>query len=479
MTRIAPLPTTPADNKLLLAGTPLVATKPTGGGMHRSYRPPEQEKRTRRFYVATSTKFWIAFSFAWVWTAVSILISLSWIRSLATEITLVPAVIAVTLLAFVPGHLVAFMAASVLMDRQPSLSRARPTAPLTVLIAARNEAVAIGDTIRYLARQDYTGRLRVLLIDNGSTDDTIAVATEAATSSGLHLDVLRELTPGKSHALNRGLAAAKTGLIVTVDADTLLHRSALRLLVARMEAAPPDVLAVAGNVQVRNSRETLWSRLQSWDYLLGIAAVKRVQGMYQGTLVAQGAFSLYRTASVVEAQGWPDAIGEDIVLTWKLILQGRVFYEPLALAFTSAPSSLWALSRQRSRWARGMIEGIRTVPPWRQKRLIPFLLTAVDLVIPFLDLAYVFIWLPGLVLAFTGRFWVVGPLTIAVAPVTLLLYGLLFRYQNRSVFRPLGLVARRDRTGLLIFIVVYQALMSIMSVAGYGQEILRLRRSWK
>jgi biofilm PGA synthesis N-glycosyltransferase PgaC len=59
--------------------------------------------------------------------------------------------------------------------------------------------------------------------------------------------------------------------------------------------------------------------MQEWDYFLGIASVKRMQGLYQGTLVAQGAFSLYRTQALRAAGGWPDAIGEDIVLTWRLI----------------------------------------------------------------------------------------------------------------------------------------------------------------
>lgn len=444
-----------------------------------SFHPEDGEKERRRFYLSTTAKFWLAFGFATLWMGLSIWISLPWIRSLADHITLIPAILAVALLAFIPGHLVSFMAASVLLDRQPKLVNARPTTPITVLIAARNEVDAIGGTVEYLARQDYDGALHVVLIDNGSTDGTAERARAVAVEYDLDLTVLVETTPGKSHALNRGLHYASTPLIVTVDADTLLHPSALRILVARLESAPDDVLAVAGNVQVRNSRESLWSRLQSCDYLLGIAAVKRVQGMFQGTLVAQGAFSLYRTAPVREVHGWPDAIGEDIVLTWELMRRGRIFYEPMALAFTSAPTGLRALGRQRSRWARGMIEGIRSVPPWRQRRLVAVALTAVDLVIPVLDLAYIFLWIPGLALAFTGRFWLVGPVTIAVMPITLALYGMLYRFQNRGVLRPLGLVPRRDKRGMVLFLFGYQAMMSAMSVIGYSQEVLRTRRRWK
>ena len=60
-----------------------------------------------------------------------------------------------------------------------------------------------------------------------------------------------------------------------------------------------------------------WSaRMQEWDYQLGITAVKRQQALLGATLVAQGAFSVYRTRAMRLAGGWPDRIGEDIVATW-------------------------------------------------------------------------------------------------------------------------------------------------------------------
>ncbi|CAH2213818.1 glycosyltransferase [Tepidibacter aestuarii] len=58
--------------------------------------------------------------------------------------------------------------------------------------------------------------------------------------------------------------------------------------------------------------------------------------------------------------GWPDAIGEDIVLTWKFLSNNwKVYFEPLAVAFTEVPVVLKYFYRQRSRWARGMIEALK------------------------------------------------------------------------------------------------------------------------
>jgi biofilm PGA synthesis N-glycosyltransferase PgaC len=276
-----------------------------------------------------TSKFVVAQVLAVSWLGASIWLSLPWVRELADAITIIPAVLVVSLIAYLPGWLVAFLAISLLLDRQPPLRRSHPTVPVTVLIAARNEAERIQETIAYIAGQDYPGPIEVLVVDNGSTDGTRTVAEAFGAATGQPVRCISEPLPGKSHALNTGLAAVGTELVITLDADTLLHPQAVRQLVARLLSAPPDVQAVAGSVLVRNSRDSLWTRMQEWDYFLGIASVKRMQGLYQGTLVAQGAFSLYRTHAVLAAGGWPDAIGEDIVLTWQLMRHGaRVYYEP-------------------------------------------------------------------------------------------------------------------------------------------------------
>jgi poly-beta-1,6-N-acetyl-D-glucosamine synthase len=434
----------------------------------------------RRLYVSVTVKFAVAQALALSWLGMSVWLSLPWVGELASAITILPAILVVSLIAYLPGWLVAFLAISLVLDRQPPLRSSHPTTPVTVLIAARNEAERIQETIACIARQDYLGPVQVLVVDNGSTDGTRAIAEAFGAANGLEVRCITEPHPGKSHALNTGLAAVATELVITLDADTLLHPRAIGQLVGRMLSAPEDVQAVAGSVLVRNSRDNLWTRMQEWDYFLGIASVKRMQGLYQGTLVAQGAFSLYRTQAVLTAGGWPDAIGEDIVLTWQLMRHGaRVYYEPSAVAFTAAPARLVHLARQRARWARGMIEGIRSVKPWNQPRWLLRFLTAIDLLIPALDVAYALVWLPGLVLAATGRYWIVGPYTLAVLPLTLVVNAILYRYQRRRVFNILGLRVRRNSMGFLAFVLTYQMLMSPIAVVGYGQELLGLRRRWK
>jgi biofilm PGA synthesis N-glycosyltransferase PgaC len=447
-------------------------------GMHVSFEVPPPEEP--RWYLTVNQKFTISVVFAFIWLGFSIWISIPWVHGLATHISLAAAIIIVTLLAFLPGFIVSLLFAALILDRQPPLKVSSPRVPVTILIAARNEEAAIEGTLESIAEQDYEGELKVFLIDNGSSDDTIKLARAAAAATDLRLEIFEESQPGKNFALNLGLSRVTTELVVTVDADTLLQRSAVRLLVARLESSPAEVAAVAGCVLVRNTRHTFWTRIQTWDYFLGIASVKRMQGLFQTTLVAQGAFSLYRTDCLREVEGWPDAIGEDIVLTWRMMETGaRVYFEPLAVSFTNAPETFQVFARQRSRWARGMIEGLRMVPPWRQQHGLAKVFTALDIAIPLLDTAYVFLWIPGLVLACFGYFWIVGPMTIAVLPLTIGVYAMLFHFQNTRVFKPLGLTVRRSRRSFVLFVIFYQVFMSTFSVIGYTQELTRRRRKWK
>ena len=303
-----------------------------------------------------------------------------------------------------------------------------------MIVAAWNEEDTIVPTLERLAELSYPGPLQVMLADNDSTDRTAERARAAAHRLGLRYRRVFE-PPGKHRALNTALPTVTTPLVVTVDADTLLHREALTRLIARVTSRPQDqhVCACAGALVAGNANANFLTRMQGWDYRLGINGVKRMQAAYNSALVAQGAFSAYWTDDIRAVGGWPDAIGEDIVLTWTLMLsRGIVQYEPTALAFTNVPERRRHFMRQRSRWARGMIEGSAINPPLRQPRVLAKFVAGIDYLVPFLDIGYVFFWIPG-----------VDPLPVrlpadllvvvdAGRPVTLLIYGLMRRWQERT-----------------------------------------------
>lgn len=434
----------------------------------------------KRIYVSVKYKFIISFVIASFWLAFSVYLSISWLKDLAELTNWFLALFIIGGIAYAPGWINAFLVASVLLDRQPPFKNENPDDAVTLLIAAYNEELEIFNTLRYISQQDYKGLLRIIVINNNSSDRTKEEVESASNQLNLAVECIDEPKRGKFNALNAGLAMVNTKYTITLDADTLLHKSAIRYLVARIKSSPKDIQAVAGAVLVRNSRQNLLTRMQAWDYFLSIASIKRMQGLFQGTLVAQGAYSIYKTAALLEVGGWSDAIGEDIVLTWDLLSRGyRVYFEPMAISFTDVPAKMSHFVKQRSRWARGMIEGLRKVKPWHQPTLFSKFLTGIDLIIPYMDFSFTFFWIPGLVLACFGKFYIVGPMTIVVLPLTLTTFLFLFFYQKKRVFDILKLKVRKDKLGFIVFLLGYQILISPISLFGYFQELFGLKRVWR
>lgn len=380
-------------------------------------------------------------------------------------------------IAILPGFMNAFLMASLLLDRRPALRETSGGLPaVTILVAAYNEEAHIAGTVQSIARQQYPGGLQVIVINDGSNDGTAAVL------AGLHHPWLQVVNlvqnAGKANALNVGLGLAQHGLTVTIDGDSYLYRNALHNLVGRYLGDPPDTKAVAGAVLVRNSRKNLITRAQEWDYFHGIAAIKRLQSLYQGTLVAQGAFSIYETATLRELGGWAETVGEDIVLTWAMLERGhRIGFAENACLFTNAPESWSQFIKQRQRWSRGLIEAFKA--HWRLlfKPRMSTLFIWWNLMFPYMDLVFTFAFVPGLVLALFGIFWIAGPMTLLVLPLAFVVNGVMYGIQSR-MFTQQGLKVRRNVRGFLFYSLFYSVVLQPACVVGYVQELLNRSKSW-
>jgi poly-beta-1,6-N-acetyl-D-glucosamine synthase len=438
----------------------------------------EQERRS--FYVTVRQKFVVATSFALLWFGASLWLAQPWAHQLSEVVGAPLAWATVLMIALVPGFLNAHILMSVLLDTPPALPRKimdHPEAfpPITVLIAAYNEEENLPETVMSLLQQDYPAFVEILVADDGSSDETVSVLRSLRLPN---LTVLQVSHSGKAGALTAGLKAVTTEITVCIDADTYLHPQALKRIVARLMSDPSHTAAVAGCVLVRNSRSSLMTRLQEWDYFLGISSAKRQQALYQGTLVAQGAFSAFKTSALRQCDGWPSVIGEDIVLTWKLLAYGfRVGYEASALCFTNAPTGVSAFWRQRQRWARGMIEGLKRHGDLVWQGNLTGFFVGVDFVIPVVDLFYSVVFLPGVILAFTGRYYIVGPMTLLVIPLAFLVVTLMF-HKQKQVFEELNLKVRRNSFGFFFFMLLYQPLMSPICLTGYLKELAGARKRW-
>ena len=437
---------------------------------------------SRRLYVPVPVKFVLVLTFALAWMGVSILLSRPWLQGLSVVLGFAAAVFVIAFIAYVPGFMNAFLIGSILADRRPRRRAITEFPDICVLVASYNERDTIADTLESLHRQDYAGRVSVLVIDDGSTDGGLEIARREAARlarPGMAMRVLAmPRNGGKSRALNAGLADTREALVVTVDADSYLRVDALRKLVERFLSDPPGTVAVAGCVLVRNSRENWLTRGQEWDYFHGIAAVKRMQSMYHGTLVAQGAFSLYTRDALDQVGGWPECVGEDIVVSWALLATGaRIGYCEEACLFTKVPTTVGQFARQRQRWSRGLMEAFARHGRLLFKARMSTLFIWWNLLFLPLDLVYTLAFLPGLVLALFGYYWIAGVMTLLVLPLAAIWNLIIFRVQAR-MFKTQNLKVRRNLSGFLFYTVGYTMLLQPVCVMGYAAEALRLRKTW-
>ena len=231
-------------------------------------------------------------------------------------------------------------------------------------------------------------------------------------------------------------------------------------------------MAVAGAVLVRNSRKNLVTKAQEWDYFHGIAAIKRLQSLYQGTLVAQGAFSIYNTNVLRKVGGWAETVGEDIVLTWAILNEGhRVGYAEDACLFTNAPDTWSQFIKQRQRWSRGLIEAFKAhwqlLFKWRMTTMFIWW----NLLFPYMDLVYTFVFIPGIVAALFGYYLLAGPMTLILLPMSLMVNYVMYIIQSR-MFTSQGLSVRRNPIGFVFYAFLYSIVLQPACVVGYIKELI-------
>lgn len=231
----------------------------------------------------------------------------------------------------------------------------RPWPLVTIVVPAFNEGPVIEQSIRSLLCMDYPC-FEVLVVDDGSTDDTYQRALHASRGCG-RVRVVRKPNGGKASALNVGLAHARGSLILNMDADSKLSSNTLRDCVRHF--CDPSLAAVAGNIKVAN-RENLVTRLQALEYIHGLALERRAQNAIKAVSVIGGPLGMFRKSALLEVHGYDhDTFAEDRDVTLKLLAKGWcVTYEPQARAWAESPSRWLDLLAQRYRWTRGTVQAV-------------------------------------------------------------------------------------------------------------------------
>jgi cellulose synthase/poly-beta-1,6-N-acetylglucosamine synthase-like glycosyltransferase/peptidoglycan/xylan/chitin deacetylase (PgdA/CDA1 family)/spore germination protein YaaH len=235
--------------------------------------------------------------------------------------------------------------------------------PVSVVMAAYNEEKVIAETLRTLLATDYKGEIEVVVVDDGSRDETAAEVERVARSQP-RVRLLHQENHGKARALQRGLAAARYGIIVFVDADTQCQPDTLPRLLEPF--ADARIGAVSGHAKVGNLR-TFIARCQALEYTCGFNLDRRAYNRWNCITVVPGAISAVRKDAIDEAGGLSlQTLAEDTDLTLSLHRQRqRIVYVPGAIAWTEAPETVRTLARQRSRWAYGTLQCL-----WKHRDMV-------------------------------------------------------------------------------------------------------------
>jgi biofilm PGA synthesis N-glycosyltransferase PgaC len=289
------------------------------------------------------------------------------------------------------------------------LAGSRFTIPVSVIMPAYNEASVIVAGVRSALDFDYFEH-EVIVVNDGSRDDTMAVLT-AAFDLHLHQVFYRRTMPteevrgiyrsareprllvvdkangGKADALNMGVNLSRYRYVCCLDGDTIYERDAL-LKGMRLAVADParvvgvtSLLAVGlhperqGSVRDEAYRmgRSLLVNFQHIDYLRSFLNNRSAWSRLDFMLCAIGAFMIWRRDVLVEMGGFArNFTCEDIEMTFRvyerLLREGRpckILALPDTLATTEGPARVSALVRQRARWQRVIMETL-----WHYRRML-------------------------------------------------------------------------------------------------------------
>lgn len=309
-------------------------------------------------------------------------------------------------------------------------------ASVAVIIPAYNEGTVIERSIASILASDYED-FRVVVVDDGSTDDTSAIV-EQRFGGDPRVTLLRKPNGGKWSALNHALRTIDAEVVVTLDADTIFARDAVRLLVRHF--ADPRIAAVAGHAMIGN-KINLLTRFQAIEYITNQNLDRRALEMVNGITVVPGAIGAWRRQALLDIGGYgSDTLAEDSDATVRLGLAGwKVACEPAAVARTEAPETIAEFMKQRHRWMFGTLQ-VASKAVWSLNRNSPKGLAllglpnilvfqfAFTLVAPLIDLIFVWSLLSGF-----GRYLLSPEAGVPPAMLTVALYWLCFQMLEIAV----------------------------------------------
>lgn len=223
---------------------------------------------------------------------------------------------------------------------------------ISIIVPAYNEANTIRRVLESLLQLDYPkDQFEVIMIDDGSTDDTYKIAQEF-----FQVRSFTKKNGGKGSAVNLGIEKAQEEFIVILDADSFVSKNALKTMIGYFENS--QVMAVTPTLKVYNPKG-FWQRIQYIEYLFSVF-FRKIFSFLGSVYVTPGPFSIYRKSFFDQYGGFEeDNLTEDLEIALRIQSAGYEIQNSInAEVFTVAPNNFRDLLGQRIRWYTGVIENI-------------------------------------------------------------------------------------------------------------------------
>lgn len=224
---------------------------------------------------------------------------------------------------------------------------------LTFLIPSWNEGNSGGiyNSIKSIQDLDYPkDNIRIIVIDNNSTDNTKEIVNNIISEDN-RIKYLFEPKQGKHNAMNKGLDYVETPYVATLDADSVIASDSIKI--AMQYFKDRETMALCSAMQIHNIK-TIWQKAQSIEYLLAIFW-RKAYATIDAIQVMPGPLSIFRK-DVFDNLGKykPAHNAEDFEITLRMHLNHyKIKNSHLAAVYTTGPTTLRGLYRQRLRWFQG------------------------------------------------------------------------------------------------------------------------------
>jgi len=219
-----------------------------------------------------------------------------------------------------------------LARRQRVAAASNPS--VSMIIAAYNEAAVIAAKVRNALDSSYPpDRLEVIVVSDGSSDDTDRLAAEAGAE---RLRLLRSpKRRGKAHAMNLGAVHATGSILLFTDANVFFDRDAIGSLVRRFE--DPSVGAAVGRVTIRpeGSSEAAGEGL----YMQYERRLHQLESDISSMVTVDGAMFAVRQSLYTPLA--EDTVVDDFVTVMRIVERGyRIRYAPDATGWEAAAATV-------------------------------------------------------------------------------------------------------------------------------------------